>query len=293
MKPVLSVIIPTYHRNDLLALCLQCLRPDVQTIPDMYYEVLVSDDGQEDTAQQLITEQYPWVRWIKGAQRGPAANRNNGATEARGLWLVFTDDDCLPDPNWLATYYQAIQDNPAVNVFEGKTVADRSKYRYDEEAPVNETGGNLWSCNFCICKSVFSQVGGFDEGFPYAAMEDIDLATRLWHLHTSQLFVPKALIVHPLRLIPSTKYDLVFKSYAYFISKHDQVNTQFRLNRFKTLLHSCLVQGKKLATFRFRGWRSFFKEHLFIAKTIFLPSKETPIGNTPLTLSKTTSPLKQ
>jgi glycosyltransferase involved in cell wall biosynthesis len=97
--PLFSVIIPTYHRNDLLAKCLDCLAPGVQTLPADQYEVIVSDDGYESTAQEMIQQNYPWVKWVAGFRKGPAANRNNGAKYATGEWLAFTDDDCLPDPH--------------------------------------------------------------------------------------------------------------------------------------------------------------------------------------------------
>ncbi|MFM6224388.1 MAG: glycosyltransferase family 2 protein, partial [Dolichospermum sp.] len=73
-----SVIIPTYHRNDLLAKCLDCLAPGMQTLPADQYEVIVSDDGYQSTAQEMIEQNYPWVKWVAGPGKGPAANRNNG-----------------------------------------------------------------------------------------------------------------------------------------------------------------------------------------------------------------------
>ena len=91
----ISVIIPTCHRNASLAKCLDCLAPGTQTLPPEQYEVIVTDDGSRSTAQQMVQENYPWVLWIAGPCRGPAANRNNGAEAAQGQWLAFTDDDCL------------------------------------------------------------------------------------------------------------------------------------------------------------------------------------------------------
>ncbi len=48
-----------------------------------------------------MTARYPWVRLISQANAGPASARNRGAREARGRILLFTDDDCVPMPNWL------------------------------------------------------------------------------------------------------------------------------------------------------------------------------------------------
>src|SRR5688500_16589114 len=91
-----SVVIPTYHRNDLLARCLRQLVPGRQTLDASRYEVIVTDDGRDTTAEAMIRDQFSFVRWVRGPQRGPAANRNNGVKHARGEWVVFTDDDCVP-----------------------------------------------------------------------------------------------------------------------------------------------------------------------------------------------------
>jgi glycosyltransferase involved in cell wall biosynthesis len=112
LKPYFSVIIPTYHRNDLLAKCLDCLADGIQTLPFEQYKVIVTDDGSETTAEEMIRECYPWVQWVAGPHKGPAANRNNGAKYAKGKWLAFTDDDCLPDPQWLETYAEATVAEP-------------------------------------------------------------------------------------------------------------------------------------------------------------------------------------
>ncbi|MHC5729635.1 MAG: glycosyltransferase family 2 protein, partial [Nostoc sp.] len=66
-----SVIIPTYHRNDLLAKCLDCLAPGVQTLSAEQYEVIVTDDGSQTTAEEMIRQQYPWAKWVAGPRKGP------------------------------------------------------------------------------------------------------------------------------------------------------------------------------------------------------------------------------
>ena len=193
---VFSVIVPTYHRNDLLSKCLDCLGADIQSISSEQYEVIVTDDGLETTALNMIKENYPWVKWYAGPHKGPAANRNNGSKYARGEWLVFTDDDCLPDPQWLLAYYDGIKNNPDCKVLEGRTYVNRPRRSLAEVAPANETGGYLWSCNFAIGKKLFEELDGFDQRFPYAAMEDIDLRFRLAQKKRHFVFLKNASLLH-------------------------------------------------------------------------------------------------
>jgi glycosyltransferase involved in cell wall biosynthesis len=154
-----SVIVPTRHRNDLLAKCLDHLVPSAQTLPSEQYEVIVTDDGDLSTAEQLVRHYYRVTKWVKGPCKGPAANRNNGAKHARGKWLVFCDDDCIPDKQWLEAYAEAIRKNPSYSVFEGRIYTNRPRRSLAEAAPVSETGGYLWSANFACRKDVFESLG--------------------------------------------------------------------------------------------------------------------------------------
>jgi GT2 family glycosyltransferase len=197
---IFSVVIPTYHRNDLLAKCLDCLAPSVQSLSVDQYEVIVTDDGSQTTAEELI-QQYSWAHWVSGPHKGPAANRNNGARYAHGEWLVFTDDDCLPDTHWLEAYLNAIVASSATCfVFEGRTYVDRPQRSLAEKSPVNETGGYLWSCNLMIQKNLFFSLNGFDERFPYAAMEDVDFRLRLTQAGHKSLFSKESSVCHPWRV---------------------------------------------------------------------------------------------
>jgi len=198
--PRLSVVIPTCHRNDLLSICLEHLEPGRQTLEPSNYEVIITDDGSDSTAERMVRDRFGWARWVPGPRRGPAANRNQGALAARGEWLVFCDDDCLPSKELLEAYRDAADEFPGSRVLEGKTTVDRPKTHPLEHAPINESGGYLWSCNFAVEKSLFRSLGGFDERFLHAAMEDVDLHFRIRKLGLQVPFVPAAAVIHPWRL---------------------------------------------------------------------------------------------
>lgn len=193
----ISVLIPTYHRNDLLAKCLEQLAPGKQTLAPDQYEVIVSDDGRSTTAEAMIREKYPWARWVAGPKQGPAANRNHAVQQVQSEWLAFTDDDCIPSAGWLQAYVDAIQ--PNVFVYEGCTTCEMPYCALIEETPKNLVGGNLWSCNFLIHRSAFEKVAGFDETFPYPFQEDTDFRVRLKAAGYSFPFVDKAIVDHPPR----------------------------------------------------------------------------------------------
>jgi len=248
--PTFSIIIPTCHRNDDLAKCLERLAPGRQTGGELIneerrkaldleaavsgeetigftYEVIVTDDGRDSTAQAMIAARFPWARWVEGPKRGPASNRNNGARNANGEWLVFTDDDCMPAPDWLAAYAASLQ---GYEVLEGRTRAYGLRTRLDEECPTNEYGGYLWSCNFAINSLLYEKLGGFDERFPAPAMEDVEFHTRIRKLGLRPKFIQDALVLHPWRLEKNIKFRRrLAQSIHYFVELHPETKSKFSL----------------------------------------------------------------
>ncbi|UFH53095.1 glycosyltransferase family 2 protein [Spirosoma sp. KNUC1025] len=267
----LSIIIPTCNRNDLLSQCLNCLAPKFQSIDHYMYEVIITDDSKKYAAKSLIEDNYKWATWVKGPQKGPASNRNNGARLAKGKWLVFLDDDCLPQSSWIDAYVNAINANDGVFVFEGKTNTDRPKQRFDEESPININGNNLWSCNFAILKDFFWQLNGFDELFPYPALEDVDFATRV-KKKINILFVPQALVIHPWRRVKLFKtFKKYFKSHIYYAKKYNVKGTfNYRMTRFKIFLGSSFYDLKELINFSMKGWPIYLEKCFLNFMLIFI-----------------------
>ena len=269
---LISVIVPTCNRKDLLAQCLTKLSPDIQNVNADNYEVWVTDDGKDDAAEMLIKENYKWVKYSNGPKKGPAANRNNGAKLAKGEWLIFIDDDCLPDVNLVNFYCEAINLNNQVLVFEGCITADRKQRSFAEESPINEQGGYLWACNFMINKKLFiNSLNGFDPNFPHAAMEDVDLNYRISKLKIPVLFLKESFVVHPYRLQTNmagiTKKR--FESTLYFINKHPEklkeINAKYFFHIFLLDIKSLLFNS---ISYNFRGVKAKLVEsflHLYFS----------------------------
>jgi len=216
-KPLFSVIIPTCHRNEALAECLARLAPGAQTLPFGEYEVIVTDDGTTSTAEALVGERFPWATWTQGPRRGPAANRNHGATLARGEWLVFTDDDCLPEAGWLEAYAGAV--GGSARALEGSIHPIGDMDRDLAECPVNLTGGLFWSANIAVDRALFNEVGGFDERYTTAAHEDEDLYLRIRE-GAKTAYVPEAAVFHPVRV-------LTFRAAVSRIPRHAQTTALY------------------------------------------------------------------
>jgi glycosyltransferase involved in cell wall biosynthesis len=60
------------------------------------------DDGSKDDTQE-IAARHPWIKNIRQENKGLSFARNVGAHESTGDIIVYTDSDCMADPDWL--YY--------------------------------------------------------------------------------------------------------------------------------------------------------------------------------------------
>lgn len=202
MTIVCSVVVPTYRRPDLLARCLTALAE--QTLPAEQYEVVVADDAaSSDTrlqVQSAASSGRGAVRYIPvtGAH-GPAAARNAGWQAAGGEIIAFTDDDCVPDPQWLENGCRWLRTSQAAAAA-GRVIMplpdDPTDYERDASGL---TRAEFVTAN-CFCRrQVLEQVGGFDERFTAAWREDSDLQFTLLEQGFPIVRADDAVVVHPVR----------------------------------------------------------------------------------------------
>ena len=198
-----SVVIPTFRRPDLLARCLDALSR--QDFPPGEWEVLICDDAaSEETRAQVEAAARALapvpVRYLPiTATRGPAAARNAGWRAGTGAVVAFTDDDCVPEPRWLAEGVAALASTDA-GAAAGRVVVplppDPTDYARD--AAGLEWGEFVTANAFCR-RSALEAVGGFDERFTAAWREDSDLQFALLTAGFAVVPAPAAVIVHPIR----------------------------------------------------------------------------------------------
>lgn len=199
---IASIIIPTCNRPDDLARCLRALASQLE---QQSCEVIVSDDSRDERTREMLKKDFPAVKIASGPRCGPGANRNAGARLASGEWLIFIDDDVIPEPGFLSAYLSAFAAAGNTSIFHGLTEAIPQKTSLLWEAPeVLALLPCFPSCNFAIRRELYNKTDGFDERYT-PAFEDIEFASRLQGLGEACSFVAAAAVKHPLRPLPCSR----------------------------------------------------------------------------------------
>lgn len=203
-----SIIVPTFGRPQRLRRCLEGI--GALDFPSDDFEVIVVDDGA-DAATRAVVDVAATSRGVRylaqPERRGPAAARDAGATHARGDFLAFIDDDCVPEPEWLRQLDEARRAYPGASLLlGGRTVngvpenihAEASQLLVDflyEWYNADPTHAAFFTSNNMACdRGAFVRVGGFDTTFRRAAAEDRDLCDR-WREHGLRLVLVRQAIV--------------------------------------------------------------------------------------------------
>ncbi len=201
-----SVIVCTRNGRERIGACLEAFHDSQRKSGNHENdEILVIDDGSADGTAEFVEKNFPWVRLIVLAPCGLSAARNAGAAAARGEIFAFTDDDCVPDMEWLTRLRPFFQQGHFAAAG-GPNLPPRP--RTWEEAVVCAAPGapshvmlddveaeHLPGCNLAVTRAAFEAVGGFDPQFQTAG-DDVDFCWRLRDAGFRLGFVPGAFVWH-------------------------------------------------------------------------------------------------
>ena len=212
--PTASIIIPVYGQ---LAHTLACLRALAECPPTRAFEVIVIDDGSPDETAQVL----PGIAGLRYHRRehngGFIAACNDGASMASGDFLVFLNNDTIPQPGWLDALLQTFADVPDAGLVGaqllypdgrlqeagGVVFRDGSGWNYgrhgsalDPRFAYRRDADYVSGAAIAIPRKLFEQVGRFDTRYAPAYYEDTDLAFAVRAAGRRVLYQPFARVVH-------------------------------------------------------------------------------------------------
>ena len=213
--PTVSVMFPTYNRMNSLILA---LRSAAQlNYPQDKYEVIVIDDGSSDGTQEAVRaiqeECGSKILYFRQRRKGITAARNLGLSKASGEYLIFTDDDCIFEKEWLwkmLRYFDSTQigavggpDQCPPNASFLAQCVDYTTTSFIGTGGVRRKTGLIVAkyyprgCNMMVPKHIVKQVGGFDPTLQ--AGEEIELGYRIRTAGYRLVYAAEALVWHQRR----------------------------------------------------------------------------------------------
>src|SRR5712691_1887639 len=201
--PVVSVIIPTHNRADLLPEALDSVYAQEGLGECFEMQVIVVDDASTDATPQVM-QQYPAVHYIRLAtNQGESAARNAGIKASQGKYVAFLDDDDLWLPHRLRVQVPVLEENPEVggvygqNIIRGEGI-ENPGWPDAHRAP----SGNVFQAflledfisinTILVRREAFEKAGYFDESLK--TMQYYDICLRL-AFHVPFVFIPGSVAI--------------------------------------------------------------------------------------------------
>jgi glycosyltransferase involved in cell wall biosynthesis len=187
--PLVSVVVPTHNRPNMLAEALASVR--AQTITD--YEVIVVSNGEDDPDRSRLAADACGAQFCVMPEGNVSAARNLGIKLATGAWIAFLDDDDLWFPDKLDLQLKAAEMTGAdmicsdyVDQFDDgreKIVRPRLRAGQSYLEAISEMR-DWWAATptVMVRRSVVTGLNGFDPRLYYG--EDVDLWRRIAQRHT-------------------------------------------------------------------------------------------------------------
>src|SRR5579862_360020 len=182
-EPTVSVVIPVYNGGAAFRRCLEAV---TRSLPAAHEIIVVADGDAEDAA---VAHGFG-VRVVQlQARSGPSRARNMGARHAGSDLLLFLDADVVVRPDSvgraaavlgadraLAAVFGSYDDTPDAPNFLSQY---KNLLHHFTHQHASEDASTFFSACGAIRRDVFFAVGGFDEGYTRAAIQDIELGYRL------------------------------------------------------------------------------------------------------------------
>jgi GT2 family glycosyltransferase len=192
-----SVIIPVHNKASLTRQCLDTML--TQTEPVIKREIIVVDDGSSDATPRLLASYGDRITVITNAPgRGFAGACNAGAAAAAGEYLIFLNNDTVPEDGWLAALAAYAQAHPAAGIIGAKLLYPDDSIQHAGVAigydryprhiyvgfPSTHPAVNksrqfqaVTAACLLIRRTLWEELGGFDTGYRNG-WEDVDLCLR-------------------------------------------------------------------------------------------------------------------
>lgn len=214
VNPLVSIVIPVYNE---FGYTYNCLKTILRNSGKIAYEILIANDCSSDETVQM-QEIIKNIRVITTkTNSGFLLNCNHAAQFAKGRYVLFLNNDTQVQENWLEPLVSLIESDDAIGMVGSKLIY--------EDGRLQEAGGIVWKdasawnyghllnpdnpefnyvkeadyisgAAIMIRRSLWKEIGGFDERYIPAYYEDTDLAFEVRKHGYKVMYQPLSMVVH-------------------------------------------------------------------------------------------------
>jgi GT2 family glycosyltransferase len=186
---MISIVIPVFNQHEMTRECITAIRENTTDC-----EIIIVDNGSNHPVANIYTGFIPLKVIRNEENRGFPAAVNQGIEEASGDILILLNNDVIVTKGWAEILVNALDEysivGPTTNYCAGMQRVLASPYENMDE--LNDVAHEIsedyqdhvqevkWIIGFCMAihKSVFDEVGGFDESLWPCSGEEIDFCMR-------------------------------------------------------------------------------------------------------------------
>jgi GT2 family glycosyltransferase len=264
--PLVSVIIATHNKRELLKLCLESVLRT--TYP--YFEVITIDNASSDGTVKMIkawSRSEPRLRLVENSTNlGPSIAYNIGIERAKGTCIATLDDDAIVGPQWLSSMVTMFNLNEGkIGAVQGNIVPVRDPSQVHEfSGPTchlsvdrlgvgtknvpTQTGQDVFYLNTCGCifrRDVFEKAGRFDPNY-FVYMFELDFGWRIRLAGFQTVFCALPPVYHirmeySMKRMPQTSIFEYRKNHTITLLKNYELSNVIRFTPMYLLL--VLLQG--------------------------------------------------
>ena len=213
-QPEVSIVIPVYNQIGYTYACLVSI---LENTKDVSYEIIIADDVSTDATEHISRYAEGVTVSRNETNQGFLRNCNQAAKKARGRYIMFLNNDTRVTEGWLTALVNLIRSDDSIGMTGSKLVYPDGR--------LQEAGGIIWSdgsgwnygrlddpdkpqynyvkdvdyisgAAILIRRSLWEQIGGFDERYAQAYCEDSDLAFEVRKAGYRVVYQPLSKVIH-------------------------------------------------------------------------------------------------
>ncbi len=221
----LSIVIVNFNTKDLTV---ECLRSIEKQGKDLFFEVLLTDNGSSDGSTEAFKKIKGEKFWrdrltliLNDSNAGYAKANNQGINRAKGKYILLLNSDTVVHEHALQSLLRFAKATPDAGVIGSKllnidgtlqmscynfpTIGNAikeywfgQKGLFEKFAPIGEKPvavDSVVGAAFLITPEARSRVGILDERY-FAYFEDIDYCRQVWKKGLKVYYLPDSVITH-------------------------------------------------------------------------------------------------